>query len=1152
MAFLFASNTGDFTDPNAFNLAFSGPRTGNWQTGYLSTTAYSMNSQAVNEGSSLEWKHLSAHDLAGFALNLSAVFDDTATLDVIISGNDGYIQEISYPLANFMKNSSYDQYWSNINYHVLLLDTPFAFSNVFNNKYVYGFKTSKRGAVAFYNTQNNITRYYITDTKVAPRASDVVYIAGIQTGTQMNSVDINYNNTAGNFLGGFSVCHGGNVTFNTNQNVELNLSGSYGITIGNGAKMTVGDSGWVNSSSTFTHTIRLRGGFMTIGDHAELDVYGASKKNSAYLVNAVKYSGMNSLSAKTAKVDTVENLNDSNWAVGDRLVIIPNEAYSTTEYVTIANFNNSNSFNLSNPINNDHHNYKDFPSIYNMTRNVKIITDRGGRYFRITNNAKVNLVNVEMNSVFPFQVLTRGSGYLNMDNCAISATYMSNNFLDFPTHFARPIGYSNITVKNCIHADPYESTNNMLVFNSVTADNIEFRNNSFIGGNIGLVMNDFYSRNAIFDNNYFIGSRSYGATITNTELTGSFGGNFNLNGDTGLQIYQNGSSIFNFRKIQASYNKGNGVEFISPPSALSATIIRGMSANNNRLTGINLSSYNTRYLQPYKLDIADLQSNDNYFAGFEAYNVWGSMSSCKFKNNYIHNMIVSVGNKPFVLDNITSTISTAPLYLTYTSNGSSYRLYPGDSPFGNSDGYIDFDGNRDRLTFSPYTSANFYLSANDFTIEGWFYPTRTSTTDQVIVTKSNGGTGPFYIGLNSGKLIAGFSTYINTAYDSVALNSGWNINHPIRGFQFGTPTMSAWNHFAFVRRGQKFGGFLNGVRRGYFSADEPLGSSMNDNIYVSVGGLNVNAGYFKGRISNLRIINGDSIYLPESTNITVPNKSFDLIDNTSMLLRFPYDLKYITSPPFENTSSIYFSGGRNYYPLTIKNSLLSSTSINPHLSASSPILLRNTTFENFSVDNSTLSSSSLIINAITNVHKIEGSYSFNNCKLNSRLIHPYLLSSYQSNVVLDSGINVMANNNSISNQSENYKFTAAGIKSADSTLGYSRNAISEKLEPFNPIIKLRSGSKLVPLNIDDGYRVSVFVRKSSSPSYVGAPPRLILRNNNIDTVLAVGTAPNGTWEQLIGIIQKSQDQSVVEVFVDCSANPNSGYINIDNWGLVKL
>jgi hypothetical protein len=61
-----------------------------------------------------------------------------------------------------------------------------------------------------------------------------------------------------------------------------------------------------------------------------------------------------------------------------------------------------------------------------------------------------------------------------------------------------------------------------------------------------------------------------------------------------------------------------------------------------------------------------------------------------------------------------------------------------------------------------------------------------------------------------------------------------------------------------------------------------------------------------------------------------------------------------------------------------------------------------------------------------------------------------------------------------------------------------------------------------------------------------------LRNNNIDTVLAVGTAPNGTWEQLIGIIQKSQDQSVVEVFVDCSANPNSGYINIDNWGLVKL
>ena len=63
---------------------------------------------------------------------------------------------------------------------------------------------------------------------------------------------------------------------------------------------------------------------------------------------------------------------------------------------------------------------------------------------------------------------------------------------------------------------------------------------------------------------------------------------------------------------------------------------------------------------------------------------------------------------------------------------------------------------------------------------------------------------------------------------------------------------------------------------------------------------------------------------------------------------------------------------------------------------------------------------------------------------------------------------------------------------------------------------------------------------------------LILTNNNIDTILAVGSAVNGVWEKLSGVIPKSKDQSVVEVYVDCSSNPNSGYINVDNWGLAKL
>jgi hypothetical protein len=129
-----------------------------------------------------------------------------------------------------------------------------------------------------------------------------------------------------------------------------------------------------------------------------------------------------------------------------------------------------------------------------------------------------------------------------------------------------------------------------------------------------------------------------------------------------------------------------------------------------------------------------------------------------------------------------------------------------------------------------------------------------------------------------------------------------------------------------------------------------------------------------------------------------------------------------------------------------------------------------------------------------------------------------------------------------------YKYTGAGSITLDTVNVNSPNTVSERLTPWSSTLKLRSTSKLIPVNTAEGLTISVTLKRSTG--YTGAAPRLMLVGNAalgyFDSVLDTSTQTSD-WETLIYTLPPALDTGMVELYVDCSGNVGSGYINIDSW-----
>jgi len=194
------------------------------------------------------------------------------------------------------------------------------------------------------------------------------------------------------------------------------------------------------------------------------------------------------------------------------------------------------------------------------------------------------------------------------------------------------------------------------------------------------------------------------------------------------------------------------------------------------------------------------------------------------------------------------------------------------SPFSVDDGKwgVYFDGTTDYVR-SPTTS-DFNLSTNDFCYEGWIWA---EDPDAVSYPRFF-GLGPYYQNVNS------FGVFIADTDNSDYITTYWNDGTLGRKL-ISSSTLAAnqWNHIAVVRSGSNFGLFLNGTRIATYTSSAAIGSGNN---YAFVGHTGTGTEGYVGYFSNVRLVNGSSVYDPTQTTITVPTSPLTDVTNTKLLV----------------------------------------------------------------------------------------------------------------------------------------------------------------------------------------------------------------------------------------------------------------------------
>jgi hypothetical protein len=163
------------------------------------------------------------------------------------------------------------------------------------------------------------------------------------------------------------------------------------------------------------------------------------------------------------------------------------------------------------------------------------------------------------------------------------------------------------------------------------------------------------------------------------------------------------------------------------------------------------------------------------------------------------------------------------------------------------------------------TNEAFTYGTGDFTIEWWSLQTSSSGVQGI--WRNSTGDAVNSIGfwtITQANRILTVSIGNGTTTDTINSNSAISL--------------SIWNHYAFVRTGNVFKLYVNGVAQ-----TQTLTSSIElppqlTPSYMQIGNA---GGPYMGRITNFRIVKGTAVY---TTNFTPPTQPLKAISGTSLLL----------------------------------------------------------------------------------------------------------------------------------------------------------------------------------------------------------------------------------------------------------------------------
>ena len=276
----------------------------------------------------------------------------------------------------------------------------------------------------------------------------------------------------------------------------------------------------------------------------------------------------------------------------------------------------------------------------------------------------------------------------------------------------------------------------------------------------------------------------------------------------------------------------------------------------------------------------------------------------------------------------TSLLLTTPNNASYFTDTSSYAQTvtrvnnPTSSAMGPSTyiGSILFNGTNQYLTIARATQFNY--STNDFTWEMWIYPTATNWTSTTFYLMDHGpAANQGTLHCNSGKLV--YYNYYNASNTPPATGGvAYPSLHTIGG---GSITANTWTHIAVCRQNLVTNMFVNGklVSSGPDPYDyaaqsgapftSPVVSPATQS--VTIGCRSDGAYLFKGNISNVRIVNGVSVYnvgnftppvqplpaIQAPNTIGSPSKSISS-NQTSLLVNMPYNNNFLTDGSFNGVT----------------------------------------------------------------------------------------------------------------------------------------------------------------------------------------------------------------------------------------------------------
>ena len=203
---------------------------------------------------------------------------------------------------------------------------------------------------------------------------------------------------------------------------------------------------------------------------------------------------------------------------------------------------------------------------------------------------------------------------------------------------------------------------------------------------------------------------------------------------------------------------------------------------------------------------------------------------------------------------------------TITANGDA-KISTTESVFGGSSGY--FDGTGDSLSFNTQGSV-WDFSNKDWTLECWVY--LKDTTPRALFIPRNGTYFPLGI----------YTTNSNHLYAYASAGVGWNV--AITGTS--TIPINTWTHIAFVRYGNLFISFINGVVDGTaVSSGDLMAFPSTSYIGTDTGAYNSN---FYGYIDSFRLIKGRALYT-EAFTVPTEQPQYDPYYKDYVLLLMPFD-----------------------------------------------------------------------------------------------------------------------------------------------------------------------------------------------------------------------------------------------------------------------